>query len=235
MSETDHHRSLARFARTLAALDAGLPTPARLCEAGRRMLGGDGAGLTIGRAAASSVLLHSTDAVTAEIDDLQEVTGDGPSVRAVASREVVVLTVEETDGEAGVFVDRLATTGFRGTVIAVPLLVQSAVVGVLVTHRRGGERPDDRSTGTFLGATFGPALLHDQLGQSPESGPDPWERRAVVHQATGMVVAQVGVGAADALALLRGQAFARNLHLNDVAREIVDRRINFRDFTIEGD
>jgi AmiR/NasT family two-component response regulator len=50
-----------------------------------------------------------------------------------------------------------------------------------------------------------------------------------------MIVAQVGVRLEDALALLRGQAFARSMSLVDVAREIVDRSINFRDFTIEGD
>ncbi len=50
-----------------------------------------------------------------------------------------------------------------------------------------------------------------------------------------MIVAQVGVRTEDALALLRGQAFARNATLIEVAQDIIRRRINFRDFTIEGD
>jgi len=37
------------------------------------------------------------------------------------------------------------------------------------------------------------------------------------------------------MALLRGQAFANNASLLDVARQITERHINFRDFTIEGD
>ncbi|MGB9012243.1 MAG: ANTAR domain-containing protein, partial [Aeromicrobium sp.] len=58
---------------------------------------------------------------------------------------------------------------------------------------------------------------------------------AVVHQATGMVVAQVGVHQDDAVALLRAQAFFQNTTLEDVATQVIQRSINFRDFTIEGD
>jgi AmiR/NasT family two-component response regulator len=64
---------------------------------------------------------------------------------------------------------------------------------------------------------------------------DTWASRSQIHQASGMIVAQVGVRTEDAMALLRGQAFARNTTLLEVAGDIIARRINFRDFSIEGD
>jgi hypothetical protein len=54
-----------------------------------------------------------------------------------------------------------------------------------------------------------------------------WGNRAEIHQATGMVVAQLGVSAADALARLRAHAFAEQRLLGDVARDVVARRLCF--------
>jgi AmiR/NasT family two-component response regulator len=62
-----------------------------------------------------------------------------------------------------------------------------------------------------------------------------WPLRAQIHQATGMIISQVAVRPEDALALLRGQAFAQNTTLADVAQQVIERRINFEHFMIEGD
>jgi hypothetical protein len=49
--------------------------------------------------------------------------------------------------------------------------------------------------------------------------------RFVVHQATGMVAAQLDVPVDDALLLLRAHAFASGRNVTDVARDVVDRRL----------
>jgi AmiR/NasT family two-component response regulator len=49
----------------------------------------------------------------------------------------------------------------------------------------------------------------------------------VVHQASGMVAAQLGEPVAEALVRLRAHAFARERPLIDVARDVVDRRLRF--------
>jgi len=54
-----------------------------------------------------------------------------------------------------------------------------------------------------------------------------WGSRAEIHQATGMVVAQLGISAADALARLRAHAFAEQRLLSEVARDVVARRLRF--------
>ena len=49
--------------------------------------------------------------------------------------------------------------------------------------------------------------------------------RAEVSQATGMLVAQLGVEPAEALVRLRAHAYATGRSATDVARDILDRRL----------
>lgn len=52
-----------------------------------------------------------------------------------------------------------------------------------------------------------------------------WGSHAEIHQATGMVLAHLGITATDAFAGLRAHAFAENRLLGDVARDVVARRL----------
>jgi hypothetical protein len=70
------------------------------------------------------------------------------------------------------------------------------------------------------------------LGQRTDPGEGGWldgrvASRAEIHQATGMVLIQLGVTAPEALACLRAHAFVHGRLLIDVAREVVARRISF--------
>jgi AmiR/NasT family two-component response regulator len=49
----------------------------------------------------------------------------------------------------------------------------------------------------------------------------------VIHQATGFVIAQLGVSASDAELLIRARAFAEARTMQQVADDIVGRRIRF--------
>jgi ANTAR domain-containing protein len=51
--------------------------------------------------------------------------------------------------------------------------------------------------------------------------------RAEIHQATGMVLVQLGANATDAVARMRAYAFAEQRSLSDVARDVVSRRLRF--------
>ena len=51
--------------------------------------------------------------------------------------------------------------------------------------------------------------------------------RFVVHQATGMIAAQLDVGVAEAMIRLRAYAFANGRLLRDVADDVVARRVRF--------
>jgi ANTAR domain len=79
-------------------------------------------------------------------------------------------------------------------------------------HRNDHHLPeDDRSDGDGRGRWLEHAVSH----------------RAEIHQATGMVLAQLGISATEALARLRGYAFVEQRLLIDVARDVVARRLRF--------
>lgn len=112
------------------------------------------------------------------------------------------------------------------TVYAVAIRPGTATLGVLLLHRAAGGALTDRpEQAQFLADAVGAALLRDPEGQSMEG--TAWSDRARIHQATGMVIAQLGVEAEDALALLRAHAFANSSTLLEVAAEVVGRRLDF--------
>ena len=51
--------------------------------------------------------------------------------------------------------------------------------------------------------------------------------RIVIHQATGMIAAQLDDTVANALARLRAAAFASERPVDDIARDVVQRRVRF--------
>jgi len=56
----------------------------------------------------------------------------------------------------------------------------------------------------------------------------------VVHQATGMVSAQLGITVDDAFLLLRAHAYVVERGLEDVARDVVGRRLRFSETDNDG-
>ncbi len=70
----------------------------------------------------------------------------------------------------------------------------------------------------------------DLLAAVNDPGSNAWAElhdlsRAEVSQATGMLVAQLGVEPAEALVRLRAHAYATGRSSTDVARDILDRRL----------
>lgn len=236
MAET-HERLIGRLATVLAGLHAVEPGAARLCEAGRRMLDADGVALSLMTSTDTPVVVAATDPLADQLEDLQEVVGEGPTRDSY--RDGSVQTADFTadgDGRWALMHEHSQRLGFQGTIVAMPLRPREIVIGTLTAHWRSRQMSVDATTSEFLGVAIGAALLQDpQLGQHGEIYAEVWSSRSQIHQATGMIISQVGVRPEDALALLRGQAFAEDTTLLDVAQQIIERRINFRHFMIEGD
>ncbi|WP_344234202.1 ANTAR domain-containing protein [Kribbella hippodromi] len=57
----------------------------------------------------------------------------------------------------------------------------------------------------------------------------PFADHSAVYQATGMLAIQLGASMEDALAMLRAHAFAQDPTLSEIAEQVVDRPIDFRD------
>lgn len=235
----DRGRLLSELAATLATLPTDRPQTWRLGEAMRRMLRAHGVAITVEYLSDSRITLCASDEVAEALESLQEVTGEGPGYEA-ATNDVMV--VAELDGDADQRWPMLTQTLEERygplRVYAIPVHADGAPGGVATLYtRRHQSLAEPPARVAFLANAIGAALVTD-AAEHPEghlqSG-EGWNSRSLVHQATGMVMAQVRVPPEDALALLRGHAYALATDINDVAARVVDRSINFLNFDVEGD
>jgi hypothetical protein len=232
-------RLLSDLAATLATLPQDRAQPWRLGEAMRLMLGADGVAITLEYLSDNRVTLCATDEVASTLESLQEVLGQGPGYEAARNDVLVVADLDgDTDQRWPMLAQTLDARCGPLRMHAVPVHANGGLGGVATLHT-GREKslaePPDRVA--FLANAVGAALVTDAEDHAegqlqPAEG---WSSRSVVHQATGMVMAQVRVTAEDALALLRGHAYALATDIDDVASGVVGRSINFSNFDVEGD
>ncbi|MFC8597400.1 GAF and ANTAR domain-containing protein [Isoptericola sp. NPDC057191] len=216
---------LGLLARTLAGLDAKSSVAARMCRACATILGAQGGSLTLSTTQGERMTVTSTDATAAGIESIQDVLGEGPGRRALDDDRIVSASLDGVpdDDPFPVFSQLAANSGAHGTWYAVPMRVGGQPVGVLGLVVAPGEvLGRDLEDAQFLADAAGTALLGeiDQIG---------WTARARVDQATGMVSAQLRLRPADALAVLRAHAFGRGSTLDEVAEDVVARRLSFAD------
>ena len=80
-------------------------------------------------------------------------------------------------------------------------------------------------------AIAGPALdraLSFADAETSRAPHPPLEMRREIHQATGMILAQLGITATEALLRLQAYAFANERTVRDVASDVVQRNLDFR-------
>ena len=227
MSTLDKSGLLAGLARAIAE-PSGESLEARLCRAYLRILGGDGASLTLSNTRPERMTLCSTDDAAARLEDLEEVLGDGPSNQAYRSGTIVTLDLRARASAWSTFTAAARAAVGELTVHAVPIRPGGNVLGVLTTHHPAPPVPD-ATAARFLADAIGTALLQNPEGYLDDLDSRTWFDRAAIHQATGMVLTQLGVTATDAVALLRAHAFAHNTSLTEVSQLVVDRRLRFAD------
>lgn len=235
----DRGQLLSELAATLAKLPSDRAQTWRLGEAMRRMLHADGVAITMEYLSDSRTTLCASDEVADALETLQEVTGEGPGFEAARTDEIVVADLDgDADQRWPMLAHALEERYGPLRMYAIPLHAGNALRGVATLHtghRQSLAEPPDRVG--FLANAVGAALLADAAEQ-PEGQVqvgEGWSSRTVVHQATGMVMAQVRVTPEDALALLRGHAYALSTDINDVAVRVVHKRISFSNFDVEGD
>lgn len=193
----------------------------------------DGAAISLLTESPSRETLCATDATAARVEELQYTLGEGPCIEAAASgRPVLVPDVEEAGGQTRwpVFAAAVAEQAGIGALFALPLQLGTINLGALDLYRSTPGNMSDAELRDAMRAADTVALM--LLGQRTDPGDGQWwdhswASHAEVHQATGMVVAQLGVGTQDAFARLRGYAFSQERLLGDVARDVVARRLRF--------
>lgn len=182
---------------------------------------------------------YASDAVSARVEQLQFLLGEGPCRDAYRTAEVIQaadLTATAWRERWPAFAPAVVQAGVRA-VFALPLRVGATGLGVLDLYRdTPGELTGQMlADAQVLADTVVELLLADAVtshdGDPPRGGTegDHLLRRAAVHQATGMVSVQAGLSVEDALARLRAHAFATDRDMDEVAADVVARRLRFDD------
>jgi ANTAR domain len=183
-----------------------------------------GAWLSAALDAQAGHLLQATDEVGRQLADLQLTIGEGPLFDASASSGPV-LASDLADGESGTrwpaFAPAASNAG-GAAVFAFPLVVGAIRAGVLGLYRdRPGPLSDFQLGDALVFADTATMLLLDAQDRPPSLA----SHRAEIDQATGMLTEQLGVSITDAFVRLRAYAYANDIQLADVARDIVARRL----------
>jgi hypothetical protein len=210
---------------------------AHMCTAVVSAVGVDGAGVTVMISPTVRETVHTTDDVAASLEEAQLTFGQGPCVDAFTEGGPVLvadLRTAEYLGRWPAFAPAALDSGARA-VFALPLQIGAIRLGILDLYRRraGGLSPDELADALVFADTAAMLLLDATAGTKPGTAELAWQRdegsahQAVVHQATGMILVQLGVTAEAAFARLRAHAYAHERRLSDVAGDVVDRRLRF--------
>ena len=228
----DPAHAMTRLAQAIAASSIESPLSLRMCIACVGILGVDGGSFTLAYAEPERVMLCATDEHSAQLEDLQEVVGEGPSYAAYDERSIQALVVDGAPDQRWPLFSHAVKQLMRScTLYAVPIKPGPQTMGVATFYQRHASPLQvDAATSQMLINAVGVALVGDPdvLDDDRFATAESWNSRARINQATGMVMAQLRISAADGLALLRAHAYAHSQTLNSVSDELIGRRLDFR-------
>lgn len=206
-----------------------------LCAPFLKALPVSGAAVSVFGGSMQETLVCASDALSARLDELQFELGEGPRWEALRTRLPVLLPDVRSAPHLSwpVLGKALAGTGI-GALFVFPLTVGAIDIGVVELYRSSPwelSHADQVVAGVLAGQTAW-TLLRRLLTAKSAGDTDPSQEarplsRREIHQATGMVLAQTGLPAADALLLLRAHAFASGRTLIETAADVVGRHLDF--------
>ncbi|WP_322411327.1 GAF and ANTAR domain-containing protein [Microbacterium invictum] len=221
------------FAAAAARLKAATEPTDDLCAPFVGVTGVAGAALsTLGRLLGSQTVCAS-NAVAARIDEIQIDLGEGPCWEALSTRHPVLENDLQRTGGSSWPVAREAFRSLRiGALFAFPMHVGDLSVGSvdLFSHTARQLPPslvDDVAALADIAAhQVLRRVLHDLDGTEEGMSEGPYSRREM-HQASGMIAAQLRIRVDDALVVLRAHAFASGRSVRSVASDVIARRVTF--------
>jgi len=184
-----------------------------------------------------SQTLSATDETAAKIDELQFDLGEGPCWDAVSHGMPVL--VENLTSQVGdrwpAFLKALADSPVS-SLFAFPIVFGPLRLGAIDSYGLGVTTLAAKDTEGMLriGTALGRRVLEHALTEADHANddlePSPGDQfsRRSIHQATGVVIAQIGGSPDDAHLLIQGQAFSMHRSMAEVATDLLERRIGFR-------
>jgi hypothetical protein len=218
------------FITTLEELERSAHRPERFSSSFLQVLPITGAAVsTVGRMLGSETV-SATDDMAARLDELQFDLGEGPCWEVVRGATFVAEPDFRSDGArrwprlvAAIDSDDIAS------IYAVPITVGDLRFGAVDLYSRRRILLDDGHIrqATALAEVIGRHVLRDALSNvEGGAGEKPYSRR-VVHQATGIVLAQLDLSPDDALLVIQAHAFATGESMMDVSTDLVNGALRF--------
>jgi len=197
----------------------------------------DAAAISLVFDGANTGTLGASGAPARTYDELQYTLGEGPCLDSVTRRAPVLVLdlADPSEARWPVYGPAMLDLQIRG-VYAMPLVIAGEYVGALDLFRaQPGLLDGEQFAAAAVAAELASVPLLDLLDADLQAaindpGSNAWVElhelsRAEVSQATGMLVAQLGVEPAEALVRLRAHAYATGRSSTDVARDILERRL----------
>jgi GAF domain-containing protein len=211
-------------------------TPLQVCEAFTALMPATGAAIVETGGVNRQEIVCATDEVSKRLEALEFALGEGPCIHAAYSGYPVIVPDlrEMTHSRWPMFAEAASQTPARAR-YCFPLRIGVISVGVLdlyrnlpgpltVAEQTAALECADIALGTLIGTRAG---AQPDMAQAREWPSEAGSQRAEIHQATGMVMAQLDISAESSLATLRAYAYSSGQPLDDVARQIVTRQLRF--------
>jgi hypothetical protein len=195
-----------------------------------------GASISVVTERGSHSVVGASDALAVTLEALQFELGVGPHWESLRTERPAFLWNAGDLAQVNAW-PALAQEAVRcgaGALLALPLQLGAATVGVADLYCRAPVEPwsvemiglaEDLALSVAARAVRLATRSADAA--TSRTGRNAVELRREVHQATGMVMAQLDCSATNALLRLRGQAFASGVPLEGLAREVITRRFDF--------
>lgn len=228
------------FIRAQRELSFSFERKTSLCAPFVALLPVSGASVSILATSLGQSTVCSSNSTASRLDELQFDLGEGPCWEALASGQPVLTTdLKAAQSVWPIFIGAVyddPQASKVGAMFAFPLTVGSLDIGAVdlfttqITELTLSEVADASALADVAAWQVLRSILqdpaNDQALDSDGLPPSPSSRREV-HQATGMVLAQLNISAADAALLIRAHAFASGRTVREVATDIVERRLDF--------
>lgn len=206
-----------------------------LCSPFVEALAVDGASVSVFGLSGHQLTICTSDPVAARAEALQFELGEGPHWDVLRTGVPVLCPDLATSDPVSwpVFANAARKLDIAA-VFAFPMTIGAATIGVVDLYSRNPRRLDAHqvSLASSMASRIATTAVRRATAianqtDAVESPMAPALRREV-HQATGIIQAQLNISATDAFARLRAHAFSTGQHVDRVSEDVVGRHLDFR-------
>jgi hypothetical protein len=220
------------FAAAMDTLERSPDQPETFCDVFLDVFPISGASVsTIGEVLGTETLAAS-DRQAARLDELQFDLGEGPCWDAMRSaQQVLAPDIRRADRSPWPALSKALQSEQVSSVFAFPLVVGPLRFGAIDLYsaepfRLSGSQAEQAGAMATVVSRHVLQRAIASIGGGYEEPGNAFSRR-LIHQASGMVLAQIDVSADDARLVIQGQAFSAGRSMMQVAQDILDGRLRF--------